>query len=329
MPPPSSYGLEFSNPCATRKCQNGGICQAVNKDGDKSLLPSWSLSTKRQLQKPYYQRKKYHAKCICPKQYAGLLCEKQNLCLDRCMNGGTCEWSKENIVTCNCKEGFAGERCEAKVNNDLIVKFKHPNHGHHPSGIDADDIDDTEAVNRGVTTILSAIITTIILFVIIIGITMRCRTQRLGHAFRHRRMAENLLTGQPSASRDVPIGEFPNQMFLEDDQDDMEEESRSRSIVRNRGHFRLRSQHSKSSNPSANFVNPVYENVFGEGEDNNSKTNSCLLEAESSKLPTHQNEDNENSSLLIHPSSNENEKDAMLHKKDCMHSDPPVSLLVA
>ena len=125
--------------------------------------------------------------------------------------------------------------------------------------------DDVDSVNRGVTTILSVIICAILILVIIIGLIVKFRSQGLGHAFRHRRMAESLLTGQMSTSRDVPIGEFPNQMFLEDDPDDIEEESRSRGgIVRNKGRFRLRSQHSGTGfGSAANFVNPVYQNIYG------------------------------------------------------------------
>ena len=155
-----------ANPCAKTRCQNGGICQAANKDlRSKLQQKSFKTNAKNKriaFQKPFYQRrppapkstKRYHAKCVCPKHYAGLLCEKQNLCLDRCLNGGTCEWSKEDVVTCNCKEGFMGERCERSTHE---VDLKHHqdayDHRYHPSfeleenGGDA--IDDENEVKVG------------------------------------------------------------------------------------------------------------------------------------------------------------------------------------
>ena len=307
MPPSSRYSnIPISNPCSKTRCRNGGICQAVKKDGSKSSLPSLTSMdrSKSILIHEFKGKQKYHAKCICPKQYAGLLCEKTNLCLDKCLNGGTCEWSKENIVSCNCKPGFEGEGCEAIKSNNA--------HNSKNKNLSGDDIsDDTDSVNRGITTILGVVICIVIILVIAIGLVLKFRTQRLGHAFRHRRMAESLLTGQTSASRDVPIGEFPNQMFLEDEPDDIEEERKIRSIVKsNKGRFRLRSQQSYSaSSSSANFVNPVYQNVYGDGDDNrniNIRGESEIIN-ESETPSRHQNEDNENSFLLIPSTSSYDE----------------------
>ena len=311
MPRISRYGIPISNPCSKTRCRNGGICQAVKKEGSKSLLPSLITidKSKSRLGHEFVGKQKYHAKCICPKQYAGLLCEKQNLCLDKCLNGGTCEWSKENIVSCNCKPGFQGESCEAM--KSVITN--------NPKNNNVNISDDTDSVNRGITTILSVIICIIIVLVIAIGLVVKFRSQGLGHAFRHRRMAESLLTGQTSASRDVPIGEFPNQMFLEDEPDDIEEERKVRGIVKsNKGRFRLKSPQSYSVNSSsANFVNPVYQNIYGDGDDSRNER-TIIKEGEPSK---HQNEDSENSFLLIPSTSlldeNEDEEencDTVPHK---------------
>ena len=304
MPRTSRYGIPISNPCSKTRCRNGGICQAVKKDGSKSLLPSLTTNdrSKRPLGHEFMGKQKYHAKCICPKQYAGLLCEKQNLCLDKCLNGGTCEWSKENIVSCNCKPGFEGESCEAMKSVNK----------HNPKK-NNDISDDTDSVNRGITTILSVVICIIIVLVLAAGLVVKFRSQRLGHAFRHRRMAESLLTGQTSASRDVPIGEFPNQMFLEDEPDDIEEERKVRGIVKsNKGRFRLKSPQSYSvSSSSANFVNPVYQNIYGDGDDNrNTSVQNERAAINESETPSrHQNEDNENSFLLIPSTSSYDENE--------------------
>ena len=306
------HGTPTTNPCAKTRCRNGGICQAVKKEGNKSLLPSLPSGSKSkrgqfsgQKRLRYdYKRKKYHPKCICPKQYAGLLCEKTNLCLDKCLNGGTCEWSKENIVSCNCKKGFEGENCEG-------MKSATTNHNHQKNkhfGND-DTSDDTDAVNHGVTTVLGVIMCTILILVVAFVLVVKCRSQRLGHAFRHRRMAESLLTGQTSASRDVPIGEFPNQMFLEEEPDDIEEERGSRGgIIRSKGHFRLKSQpsHFGGATSSANFVNPVYQNIYGEDRHDEIQNATEIVDESGGTPSKQQNEDTEDSFLLI-PSSSFNE----------------------
>ena len=288
--------------------------------GHKSSLPSSpsSYRSKRLAgQIPDdYMRKKYHPKCICPKQYAGLLCEKSNLCLDKCLNGGTCEWSKENIVTCNCRKGYEGESCEAiEGTSNMHIPTHKPKH----FDINDEGEDDTDAVNRGMTTTLGLLIGILIIFGITIVLVLKCRTQRLGDAFRHRRMAESLLTGQPSSTRDdVPIGEFPNQMFLQDEpEDDIEEERKHRGIVKNRGRFRLKSQamHNISSgSSSANFVNPVYQNLYGDGEsrDTGCVRNDNVITKTSDTPSKNQTEENENSFLLI-PSSSYDEE----HVDDC------------
>ena len=293
--PVSLHGEPVIDPCSRTRCRNGGICQVTSS----SL--AWKSTRKT----------KYHAKCICPKQYAGLLCEKTNLCLDRCLNGGTCEWSKENIVSCNCKDGFEGENCEARKGSISNHGHIHGHNNHFHINVGGDVSDDTDAVNHGVTTILIVIICIILVLVIAIGIVIKFRSQRLPNAFRHRRMAESLLTGQTSNTREVPIGEFPNEMFLEDEPDDIEEERRTRGIVKNKGRFRLKSQYSRglTSSSSANFVNPVYQNIYGEGEDNsNAKGNDSIVIDEQENPAHNQNEDNENSFLLI-PSTSSYDED--------------------
>ena len=285
------------DPCSKTRCRNGGICQVTS-----SSLKSTGKT-------------KFYAKCVCPKQYAGLLCEKTNLCLDKCLNGGTCEWSKENIVSCNCKPEFEGENCEARKGS-LSNHGHHHGHNNHFHNIGGNDIsDDTDSVTRGVTTILIVIISIILVLVIAIGIVIKFRSQRLPNAFRHRRMAESLLTGQTSNSREVPIGEFPNEMFLEDEPDDIEEERRSRGIVKNKGRFRLKSQYSRglTSSSSANFVNPVYQNIYGDGEDSGNTKSEAITIEEHDNSTQQQNEDNENSFLLIPSTSaydDDNEEDA-------------------
>jgi hypothetical protein len=55
-------------------------------------------------------------KCVCPKHRAGRNCEKPNLCIDRCLNGGLCRWSDDgSSVACICRRGFKGERCQVAV----------------------------------------------------------------------------------------------------------------------------------------------------------------------------------------------------------------------
>ena len=33
-------------------------------------------------------------RCLCPKHRTGLFCDRPNLCLDHCLNGGTCQFTR-------------------------------------------------------------------------------------------------------------------------------------------------------------------------------------------------------------------------------------------
>ena len=76
------------NPCKIVHCKNGGVCQAVRSSDTKS----------------------YHSKCICPTNRAGLECERPNLCLNFCQNGGSCVSDHEGQVSCICPPGLGGSR---------------------------------------------------------------------------------------------------------------------------------------------------------------------------------------------------------------------------
>ena len=72
----------------------------------------------------------------------------------------------------------------------------------------------------------------------------------------------------------------------------------------------MKSQYSRglTSSSSANFVNPVYQNLFGEGEDNGSVKNETIAIEEHENQSHHPNEENENSFLLI-PSTSSYDED--------------------
>ncbi len=178
-------------------CHNGGVCQAVRNN-------------------------QYHAKCVCPKDRAGLFCQKPNLCLDNCLNGGKCYWTREGSVSCVCRAGFGGPRCEHKATGP-------------PLGIG--DNDDTKEVNSTIVSILSILTSILVVVGLAGGLFLLYRKKRLGSAFKHRRMAENLIGNQM---------EFPNQMFslTEDDV--------------NGGGSGI------PMSDSVNFANPVYETIYGD-----------------------------------------------------------------
>jgi low-density lipoprotein receptor-related protein 1 (alpha-2-macroglobulin receptor) len=193
----------LTNPCADVKCQNGGICQAVKSSEAKT---------------------QYHPKCVCSKHRAGLECERPNLCLDRCLNDGKCVSTLEGSVSCICPPGLAGTRCERKS---------------RPQGPSSDDNRhvDTEEVNSTVITIMSIMLSIVAVIGLVGGLVYLYRKKRLGAAFKHRRMAENLVGNNM---------EFPNQMFLPE-----EDEAGGHNIP---------------MSESTNFANPVYETMYGGGE---------------------------------------------------------------
>ena len=190
------------NPCDSEiKCQNGGICSAVQF------------------------KQQYHRKCICPLEWAGLECQRPNMCLNRCLNGGRCVSTIDGTVSCICPSHLTGSRCE----------YKRPS-PFRPSK------DDEKAVNSTVITVITSVFSLMAFLSVIGAIVYFYRKTRLGMAFKHRRMAENLLSNNI---------EFSNQMYMPEeavDDDDHDE---------GHGHILLRET---SSN---NFSNPVYENMYG------------------------------------------------------------------
>ena len=50
--------------------------------------------------------------CQCAPGFSGKKCDN-DMCLDLCMNGGTCERSLKKPPTCSCASGFTGKRCES------------------------------------------------------------------------------------------------------------------------------------------------------------------------------------------------------------------------
>ena len=197
--------------------RNGGVCQAVRSSDTK----------------------KYHPKCACPSNRAGLECERPNLCLNRCLNGGRCVSDQEGHVSCICPHGLQGSRCEAKTHFDYI-------------DADNNDDDDTKGINKTVVDILLGTLTILAIVSLAFGIVYVYKKTRLGAAFKHRRMAENLLSNN---------AEFANQMFMPE-----EDEGGIPMSV------------------STNFSNPVYESMY---EDPNEA--SIALSNEATGLLNHDN----------------------------------------
>ncbi|XP_078577524.1 uncharacterized protein LOC144862672 isoform X26 [Branchiostoma floridae x Branchiostoma japonicum] len=79
-----------SDPCKNAECQNDATCEP---DGESF-------------------------KCICPKGYAGTMCETNvDDCADNpCQNDGTCQDGVDGF-TCICPKGFAGNLCETNVDD--------------------------------------------------------------------------------------------------------------------------------------------------------------------------------------------------------------------
>uniref|UniRef100_A0A914MXB3 EGF-like domain-containing protein n=1 Tax=Meloidogyne incognita TaxID=6306 RepID=A0A914MXB3_MELIC len=98
------------NNCQLNKCLNGGICSINNNEN--------ILSTK----------------CLCPPNFEGNNCQiKKETKIEKCQReswcgkNGYCKKLKEaknyifeeEIIFCGCNEGFFGEFCESKQNNNL------------------------------------------------------------------------------------------------------------------------------------------------------------------------------------------------------------------
>ena len=79
---------EYPNPCHTApRCQNGGTCVVVVKDGQPSF------------------------ECKCPMGYSASLCEipEETACSSSpCQNGGTCALRSLKDYECKCAEGYSG-----------------------------------------------------------------------------------------------------------------------------------------------------------------------------------------------------------------------------
>jgi len=197
-----------SNPCRHTVCLNGGFCIATKPP----------ISTA------------FHAKCVCPKTRAGLLCEKPDLCLDRCLNGGSCHWSKEDIVSCACPPGFRGDRCQDSDEDDDEGASR------HHLIVTGDEDDDVRGVGVFVKVVcgLLAAAGSLLLVVGLAALAKKYLLKgRLGRAFKHRRMAESLVGGE--GPNDGGGGG---------------------------GHLLFPMQTTSTSSAS-NFINPVYENAFG------------------------------------------------------------------
>lgn len=83
-------------PICNSTCLNGGIC--VLNPNQKSI-------------------------CSCPSYYTGAYCETpvelpDPCAVNPCLNGGKCSYKTGNntiCITCECKEGYAGARCENRI----------------------------------------------------------------------------------------------------------------------------------------------------------------------------------------------------------------------
>lgn len=132
--------------------------------------------------------------------------------------------SDEGDVSCICPHGLAGSRCERK---DTSHRRKNNN------GFNSD----TDEVNNTVITVLVSMFSIAGIILLVLGLVYFYRKTRLGGAFKHRRMAENLLSNNI---------EFSNQMYMPE-----EEEDDSDIII---------------MRDANNFSNPVYDSMFGPGQ---------------------------------------------------------------
>jgi len=80
---------EYANPCLTApRCQNGGTCQVIVKDGQPNF------------------------ECKCPMGFSASLCEisEETACSSSpCQNGGHCLLKSLKEHECKCLEGFSGK----------------------------------------------------------------------------------------------------------------------------------------------------------------------------------------------------------------------------
>lgn len=93
---------EYTNPCLTApRCQNGGTCQVVIRDGQSTF------------------------ECKCPMGFSASLCEisENTACSSSpCQHNGECVLKSLEEFTCRCQEGFSG-LCEFFLSN--FVSYQH------------------------------------------------------------------------------------------------------------------------------------------------------------------------------------------------------------
>lgn len=92
---------EYANPCLTApRCQNGGTCEVLIKDGQASF------------------------QCKCPVGFSASLCEisEETACSSSpCRNNGQCFLKTLKEYECKCREGFSGKSFIHKVYNSVIT----------------------------------------------------------------------------------------------------------------------------------------------------------------------------------------------------------------
>lgn len=125
---------EHANPCLTApRCQNGGTCEVLIKDGQASFQCKCPVGFSASLceiseetacsSSPCRNNGKCFLKslreyeCKCPEGFSGKNCEKSNLCATSpCKNGGTCSiLPNGNKYKCICPLGFKGPTCSDDV----------------------------------------------------------------------------------------------------------------------------------------------------------------------------------------------------------------------
>lgn len=191
--------------------------------------------------------------CDCPLDYIGPLCNTyigvgSNPCRDiMCANNGICVVDTNSLeASCVCDSIYSGSRCNK-------VGYTHCLHGgslttgsecvcpegfhgsrcEHRESVDTSlhQIDNT-AINSLTITIVSVSIVSVALVGAVIYLVYFTTHRRISSPFRHRRMEDG------GSSNNM---EFSNRMFLQDE-----------------------NAEGDRTEPSRNFVNPVYETMFQE-----------------------------------------------------------------
>lgn len=124
---------EYPNPCHTGpRCQNGGTCVGILKDGQPSFTCKCPLEYSASLCEIHEPnacdsspclnggtcglKTLSEFKCACAEGYSGKFCEKQNLCASSpCRNGGSCTLVSGDKFKCICPKGFKGPNCNDDV----------------------------------------------------------------------------------------------------------------------------------------------------------------------------------------------------------------------